>query len=235
MPRRKISWEIAGFFLFLTIASVAGLWWEWYHFHWQTIVLAVAMYLLCGFSITVYYHRGITHKSFKMARSLQYVMAILSTGALLLPARKWRMRHEDHHQFTDDPQLDPNCARAGFWGSLDVHIGQVICSRYQDRLIATDLSVDPVELWQAKWYWPMAVSVGFIMPIALASLWDDAIGGFLVASCQRMWLQYNGAFLVNSAAHSALFGTLYPNRYRRSQQYKVLSINNHIPNQQFLL
>ena len=213
MPKRKFSPEIAGFFTLVLVMSVLGYRWEKANFHWATIILAIFMYLVRGFSITVYYHRYATHKEFKMARSLRTVMAVCSPGAILLPVLKWWRRHEDHHQYTDDPVLDPNCAgqpRAAWWEGfkafIDVHIGQVICSRYQDRPVEPGEKIDSIEIWQNKWYWPLALTMAFLLPTVIAWTWGDAVGGLLVAGFMPTGLQYNGAFLVNSGAHSSLFG-----------------------------
>ena len=62
MPKRKFSPEIAGFFTLVLVMSVLGYRWEKANFHWATIILAIFMYLVRGFSITVYYHRYATHK-----------------------------------------------------------------------------------------------------------------------------------------------------------------------------
>ncbi|OHB17733.1 MAG: hypothetical protein A2749_01695 [Parcubacteria group bacterium RIFCSPHIGHO2_01_FULL_45_26] len=206
LPRRKFNWPIGLFFALITLLSALGVWWEFSNFHPATIVLALVLYLIYGFSITCYYHRRLTHKQFKMARGLEVLMAVCATGAILLTARKWHRRHDDHHKYTDNPALDPNCAQPGFWGFWDTHVWQVVCSRYQDRPIDQDEAIDAVEVWQERLYWPLASFMAILLPVAIASLWGDATGGLLIACAQRMLMQYNGAFLVNSAAHSGVFG-----------------------------
>ena len=207
MPKRNFNWQIASFFTIVTVMAGYGVWWEIHNFHLLTVLLAIAMYLLCGLSITITYHRAGTHRAFKMKRWLWNATLVLSSGAVLLPFITWCRRHRDHHAFTDDPLRDPNCARPGFWGFLDTHIWSVISSAYRDKPIDLTEVEDPMVRWQYRWYGPIAATVGFLLPVSLSAIWGDAMGGLLVACGQRMFLQYNGAFAVNSAAHSLAFGS----------------------------
>ena len=42
-----------------------------------------------------------------------------------------------------------------------------------------DLDLDPVVRFQHKYYLPLTLGLGLVLPTLLASLWDDALGGFI--------------------------------------------------------
>ncbi len=50
--------------------------------HWQDLVVLAISYLLTGAGITVGYHRLFTHRSFKTARPLRALFAVLGSAAV---------------------------------------------------------------------------------------------------------------------------------------------------------
>ena len=50
--------------------------------HLSDLVVFLVMYLLCGFGITIGYHRLLTHRSFATYKPVEYLFAILGSMAI---------------------------------------------------------------------------------------------------------------------------------------------------------
>jgi len=66
---------------------------------------------------------------------------------------------------------------------------------------ADDLTTDPVVRFQHKFFVPLAIIMGIAVPVAIASVWDDAIGGFVWGALVARIIVWHSTFIVNSLAH----------------------------------
>src|SRR6185295_6812713 len=111
----------------------------------------------------------------------------------------WVNEHRAHHAKVDRDQ-DPYNIRRGF---LWAHIGWVVHRGGAGELRRVrDLQRDPLAMWQHRQYVPLALAVGGLLPLALASLLGDAVGGLLIAGVLRLVCQYHATFATNSLAHT---------------------------------
>ncbi|KAJ3061137.1 hypothetical protein HK102_009223, partial [Quaeritorhiza haematococci] len=62
---------------------------------------------------------------------------------------------------------------------------------------ASDLNADPVVRFQHKYFPYIAFFTSFILPTAIASLWGDAVGGFLYAGYVARVLIWFVTFSIN--------------------------------------
>ena len=63
-------------FIPLAAVGMAG-WLAWGgSLHWQDLLVLAVTYVLCGFGVTVGFHRLLTHRSFKTTRSLRALFAV---------------------------------------------------------------------------------------------------------------------------------------------------------------
>ena len=60
-------------------------------------------YTLCGFGVTVGFHRLFTHRSFKTTRAVRALLAVLGSMAVEGPVIEWVPTHRKHHSFSDQP------------------------------------------------------------------------------------------------------------------------------------
>lgn len=84
-----------------------------------SIAVAVALYGLRAFGITVIYHRGLTHRSFRMARSVRILGTLVAASAAQRGPLWWVAHHRAHHRATDRIG-DPHSPRQG--GFLWSHV-----------------------------------------------------------------------------------------------------------------
>src|SRR5918994_693435 len=87
------------------------------------------MYVICGFGVTVGFHRMLTHRSFATYKPVQYLFAILGSMAVQGPVIAWVADHRKHHAHTDvegdphSPHGHGDGLRAVLRGLLHAHVG----------------------------------------------------------------------------------------------------------------
>jgi stearoyl-CoA desaturase (Delta-9 desaturase) len=98
----------------------------WYGFsHGFTAAAWIWFVLLLGangMAITCGYHRLFAHATYEAHPVLKVAYLLFGAMALQNSALIWSAGHRVHHRHIDDLDLDPYCARRGFWFS---HIGPV--------------------------------------------------------------------------------------------------------------
>jgi stearoyl-CoA desaturase (delta-9 desaturase) len=169
---------LAGFFVVVT---------------WQDWVLCAVLYVSRMFCITAGYHRYFSHRSYRMGRTAQFLMAFGGTTALQKGPLWWASHHRLHHRYTDLDE-DVHSPRDGFWWS---HVGWILSTRYKD----TDLSAikdfasfpELRLLERFSWVGPWALAIGCF----LVGGWGGLVIGFFLSTV----LLWHGTFLVNSVAH----------------------------------
>ncbi len=164
-----------------------------------TAILAGVMYLLGGLSITAGYHRLFAHRTYRASAPVRWFFLAFGASTFQNSALSWSADHRAHHADTDGPG-DPHSIKKGAWWA---HMGWLFyrreCSADVSRL--TDLyGVRSIRL-QNKYYAVLAIGLGLVAPMAIASLWGDPWGGLLVAGFLRGAVLLQATFCVNSLAH----------------------------------
>ncbi|MHB8220172.1 MAG: acyl-CoA desaturase [Acidimicrobiales bacterium] len=156
------------------------------------LVLAVVLYVTRMFFITAGYHRYFAHRSYRLSRPVQLVMAIGGVTAAQKGPLWWASHHRRHHRSADTTG-DPHTPNDGWWWC---HVGWVLShqSKRPDPALVTDLARFPelrfVDRYQAAGPW------------LLAGLCFAAAGwGGLVAFAVSTVALWHATFAVNSVAH----------------------------------
>ncbi len=202
---KRINWLNVSFILLLTpIASLVGL---IYLIHigdmrLATWLLAFGFLSAAGFSITVGYHRLFSHRCYKAAWPVRLLLALFGAAAFQGSILEWCTDHRNHHLYTDTDQ-DPYSINKGFWYA---HIGWlfVLDNDKRDFSNVEELAKDPIIKYQHKFYVPLAVFMGLLLPMGLAALWGDALGGLIIAGFLRTVINHHVTFAINSVCH--MFG-----------------------------
>lgn len=191
---RNVDWAVLGWMTLMHVGCLAAP----FFFTWQAFAATIVLhYLTISIGIGLSYHRGITHKSFKLARPVEvfaYICGALSgQGSPLI----WAATHRIHHAKSDMPG-DPHSPRDGKWWS---HMFWLFANRSAEedetifRRYIPDLVRDPVLRFLHRFYGPLLFAFGGV-------LW--ALGGWpllLWGLCARMTFAYHGTWFVNSATH----------------------------------
>jgi stearoyl-CoA desaturase (delta-9 desaturase) len=175
-------------------------------FSWPALFVAFGLYYLTGgIGICLGYHRLLTHRSMRVAKPLEYLIATVGVLALQGGPIVWVATHRAHHAFSDT-ERDPHDSRRGFWWSHMEWLyrrNPARLSAADERRYAPDLAADPyyrfLDRTSALW----TVALGLVL--LAAGGWPMVIWGIFA----RLVVTYHATWLVNSAAH--LFGN---RRYR---------------------
>lgn len=200
MKSSEVYWENILFLAGTHLAGLAGLaYLIFVAFSWTTVGLAALWFVLCMLSTTGGYHRLFAHRTYRGAASLRLFYLLFGAASGQASALNWASDHRAHHARTDTED-DPYNIRRGFWWA---HMGWLFYrTPPQDGRNVKDLLADPLIRFQDRHYLSLLLGVGFLIPTLVASLWGDAIGGFLVAGFLRLLLQYHSTFSINSVAHT---------------------------------
>lgn len=207
-----LDWTNISFLTLVTGGAIASIFYYWLgdaQVNPHTITLAWWMFFLTGLSITVGYHRCISHRAFKVKRPIWFLFLFFGPGSSVGSARDWPRNHRDHHDDPEGPRdryrrrKTPGSNRpGGFWWS---HEGAVLHKdpNPDDYSSIPDLEKDWMVQLQHKYFVPLMLFVTIVLPCAIAGLgWGDALGAFRICFLIRVAIQLQLIFCVNSVAHT---------------------------------
>jgi stearoyl-CoA desaturase (Delta-9 desaturase) len=158
------------------------------------IVLCVALYVGRMFFITAGYHRYFSHRSYRLNRFWQFVMALGGGMAAQKGALWWASHHRDHHRYSDTPTDVHSPTQRGFLWS---HVGWILCDKYAatdyDRIKDFSKYPELVFLNKQDWIAPWALAIA----CWLIGGWSGLLIGFFLSTV----LLWHATFTVNSLAH----------------------------------
>jgi stearoyl-CoA desaturase (delta-9 desaturase) len=201
---RRINWTNT---LFLTLTPLFAITSTIFiiasgHLQIATVILAVLLMGATGLAITAGYHRLFSHRTYRTVWPIRLMYLLMGAASFEGSALEWSTDHRKHHLYVDTNK-DPYNINQGFWHA---HIGWLIFldTSKRDFKNVKDLSDDPLVLWQHRFFVPIAIVMGFILPAVIASFWGDFWGGFIIAGALRIVLNQHLTFCINSVCH--MFG-----------------------------
>ena len=159
---------------------------------------AVALFVVMFFSrsifVTAAYHRYFSHRSYRLNRFWQFVMAFGGATAAQKGPLWWAAHHRDHHRFSDSETDIHSPTQKGFFWS---HVGWILCDKYAatdyDRIRDFSKYPELVFLNKKDWIGPWALGLACF----LIGGWSGLLIGFFLSTV----LLWHGTFTVNSLAH----------------------------------
>jgi stearoyl-CoA desaturase (delta-9 desaturase) len=169
-------------------------------FQWGQVLMGILFYMAAGMSITAGYHRLFSHKAYDCHPLIKFFYLCFGAGAFQNSILKWGSDHRLHHQKVDS-DTDPYNIKEGFWYA---HVGWIVVkknSEVKDRY-AKDFYADRMIMWQHKFYIPLAIFTGFILPAICGELFFHSwLGGLAVAGFARVVMLHHSTFFINSLCH----------------------------------
>jgi len=160
---------------------------------WRAVWLAVALYFVRMLAITGGYHRYFAHRTYRLGRVPQFVLAFVGTTAAQKGPLWWAAHHRAHHKYSDT-ERDIHSPIRGFWWS---HVGWILCDKYNktDSDAIKDFTKYPELVWLDKhdWIGPWSVAIACY----LYAGWSGLIIGFFTSTI----VLWHATFCVNSVAH----------------------------------
>ena len=200
MNLRDINWVNTLFIAAAhALAILAIVWMAAVQFSWASVALGFVWLAASSVSITGGYHRLFSHPCYKAHWSLRLFYLLFGAAGVQNSALKWSIDHRIHHKDVDT-DADPYNIERGFWWA---HILWILHAdeREPDLNLAKDLTADPLVMFQHKYYLPLAILFGAVVPFSLGLLWGDPWGALLIAGFLRLVLQWHATFSVNSFTH----------------------------------
>ena len=163
-------------------------------FSWAGLIWAGSLYVTRMFLVTAGYHRYFSHRSYKMSRPAQFVLALLTQTSLQRGVLWWASRHRHHHRASDTDTDLHSPKRQGFWWS---HVGWFLSPKYNatDYDSIKDFAKYP-ELRLLDDH-PHLPGVALAAILLLVGGLPALVWGFFVSSV----LLWHGTFTINSLSH----------------------------------
>jgi stearoyl-CoA desaturase (Delta-9 desaturase) len=163
-------------------------------FRWELAAWLALTYAVRMFGVTAGYHRYFSHRSFKLGRTAQFLLAFLAQTSGQKGALWWAAHHRHHHRASDRENDIHSPWQSGFWWS---HVGWVIANDYDgfEPARIPDFARYPELLWLNRFHWVPAVV--FALAVLLAGGWDAFFWGFALSTV----VLYHGTFTINSLCH----------------------------------
>jgi len=173
------------------------------------LALLIAGYLLSVGSVTIGFHRLLTHRSFETYRPVKWTFALLGSMAVQGPVIGWVADHRKHHAHTDrdgdphSPHVGHGTGLRGLWhahiGWLLEHPSGIEASRY-----APDLLEDPVMRAINRGFAPLTV-LSLSLPFGIGWLLTGGLAGALIAlfwgGLVRVFFVHHVTWSINSICH----------------------------------
>jgi stearoyl-CoA desaturase (delta-9 desaturase) len=195
-------------------------------FAWKWVALCLAMYVVRMFGVTAGYHRYFSHRTYKLGRVSQFLMAFLAQTSAQKGALWWAAHHRHHHRFSDQAEDIHSPVREGFWQS---HVGWILSDDYTETRYdqIQDLAKYPELRWLNKYHLVPAFALGFGLFLA------GGLPAFFWGFCVSTVLLWHGTFTINSLSH--VFGNRRYETTDTSRNNGILAIitlgegwhNNH--------
>ncbi len=202
IPQKKISWRNLTFFVVTAIGSVVSLFYLFTHgiSHFGAFLFAFFV-VATGMSITVGYHRLLSHRAFEANAFVRFMVLFFGAAAFEQSAMDWASQHRNHHRYVDTIN-DPYNIKRGFFYA---HIGWLV-------FWAHDINHDNVKDIQAMsfvkhqndHYVLWAIASGIALPLLVGAAFGHFTEALLFAVMARLTLVHHATFCINSVCH--MFG-----------------------------
>jgi len=157
------------------------------------LVLCGILYVVRMFAITLGYHRYFAHRSYKMNRVVQFLVALIGVTSAQKGPLWWASHHRLHHKYADT-DLDIHSPKRGFFWS---HIGWIISKRFKqtDYSLIKDFSKFKELVFLNRFQIVFPVLLGILCFLLMG------LRGLVVGFGLSTVLLWHGTFAINSIAH----------------------------------
>jgi len=190
VDQTRVMWVRSLPFVLIHLAPISLFWTGATAIDWA---VCVGLYFGRMFFITGAYHRYFSHRSYKMGRLMQFLMALGGTMAVQKGVLWWAAHHRKHHKFSDQPG-DVHSPKDGLgWA----HVRWILSDAHHETewKWIRDFAKYPELVWLNRYHVvpPMALAVGLFS----VGGWSMLLCGFFLSTA----VLYHGTFSINSLMH----------------------------------
>jgi fatty-acid desaturase len=172
--------------------------------HWSSVAVAfVLLWVTGGLGINLCYHRVLTHRSVRLLKPVEYILATIGTLSLQGDPVRWVAIHRKHHAYADR-EGDPHGRDRGFlWSHMDWLYKPNDALENEEELVryVPDMAND--RYYRALPYLQWAAHFALAGLLFAFGGWSWIVWGIFV----RLVVSYHVTWFVNSAAHSLGYRT----------------------------
>lgn len=187
---KELNWGRLTVFLLMHLIPFALI---WTGATWVDWTLCFGLYFLRMFFITAGYHRYFAHRSYKMGRVMQFIMALGATLAIQQGPLWWAGHHRHHHWFSDMEE-DLHSPIKGFLWSHFLWIYHKDNFKTPEKNIRDFSKYPELRFLDEHWLLPPVVLAVILF---LLGGWSMLVVSFFISTL----LLYHGTFAINSVAH----------------------------------
>ncbi len=166
----------------------------WTGVPWEALALCAVLYAVRMFGVTAGYHRYFSHRTYKMNRVMQFLMAFLAQSGMQRGVLWWAAHHRHHHKFSDQPEDVHSPEQDGFFWA---HIGWILDPRWADTNMARvkDLARYPELRFLNRFHHlpGLILAIGCFLWMG----WAGLVVGFIWSTV----ILWHSTFTINSLAH----------------------------------
>jgi len=190
-PDKRYHWVRSIPFFLVHFMPIFAIWTE---IHWvRDLLICFCLYYIRMFFITAGYHRYFAHRSYKLNRFMQFLMAFGGTTASQKGVLWWAAHHRHHHKYSD-MEGDLHSPKDGFWWS---HMGWILAKAYEKTRfdLIPDFAKYPELRFLNKHWWipPTLLGVAIYFLFGPSALFIGFFGSTIIL--------YHGTFTINSLMH----------------------------------
>src|SRR5664279_1344947 len=187
-PQHVVRPSAVAGFLLVHVAAIAGV--VFVGFSWTGVALCVASYYLRMFAITAGFHRYFSHRSYRLARVPQFLLAFLGQTSAQKGVLWWAANHRHHHKYSDRPEDIHSPLQKGFWWS---HMGWILARDHADSDPSgiPDFAKYPELVWLDRNQYVPTLLYGVALYFAFG--WTGLFYGYFLSTV----LLWHGTFSIN--------------------------------------
>ena len=207
VTRRGVDWTRILPFIAIHLTCFVVIWVGW---SWTAVGVAAALYAVRMFAITGFYHRYLSHRTFKTSRPVQFAFALVGASCAQRGPLWWAAHHRRHHLHSDEEDDVHSPHQHGLMWS---HMGWVTSHENYptDVKMVPDLAKFPelcflnrfdtlVPFALAVSVWGLGMLLGAYAPSLGTNGWQMLIWGFFISTV----VLFHATCTINSLSH--LFG-----------------------------
>lgn len=199
---RRLEWTVSSFMILNPLAAIVGMIWLAHAGLLGNPAIWIFGFIYAigaNLGITAGYHRLMSHRSYEAHPLVEWFFLLMGASAFEGSALKWSSDHRRHHSHVDTEE-DPYSIMKGFWYA---HMGWLFWKDSVDLPIekVADLQKNKRVMFQHRYYVPIAIVMGFLVPMLVGAAFGSALTGLIVAGSFRIFMNQQSTFFINSLCH----------------------------------
>uniref|UniRef100_A0A1I7TRK8 FA_desaturase domain-containing protein n=1 Tax=Caenorhabditis tropicalis TaxID=1561998 RepID=A0A1I7TRK8_9PELO len=203
--KTEIVWRNVALFFALHVGALIGLVQLIGYSRWLTVFWVFVLHVLGSMGVTGGAHRLWAHRSYKARFPMRVFLMLINSIAFQNDIIEWARDHRCHHKWTDT-DADPHSTNRGMFFA---HMGWLLVKKRTQlkvqgaKLDLSDLTSDPVLMFQRKNYLPLVGIFCFAIPTFVpVYFWGESpLIAFYTAALFRYCFTLHATWCINSVSH----------------------------------